>query len=223
MKLRDNNRSDNGRTVLKPAPLLAPVPAVLVSCAGPRQSRDERANLITIAWTGIVCSKPPMLSISVCPKRYSHGLISRTKEFVVNLVDSELIRAADFCGVKSGRDVDKFKECRLTAIKAEGLTAAPAVAESPLSLSCKLRQVIRLGSHDCFIAEIVAVSVKSELLDNNGRLCLEKADLAAYCHGEYFALGHLLGFFGYSVAARKVLNRRMPVPGHTGKSDRPKK
>lgn len=195
---------------LKPGPLLAPVPVVLVSCAGMPGEDNEKPNLITIAWTGIVCSKPPMLSISVCPERYSHAQICRTKEFVVNLVDRDLVKSADYCGVKSGRDIDKFAQCRLTPVKAEGLALAPAVEESPLSLSCKVRQIVRLGSHDCIIGEIIAVSAATELMDNNGRLALEKAQLAAFCHGDYYGLDHMLGFFGYSIASNKVLERRMP-------------
>lgn len=205
--MKENSNRD--KVYLKPAPLLAPVPAVLVSCAGmPGQGR-EQANLITIAWTGIVCSKPPMLSISVSPQRFSHAQICQSQEFVVNLVDKKLIRAADYCGVKSGKDRDKFAECRLTAVKADGLKIAPALEESPLSLSCKVKQRIPLGSHDCFISEIVAVSVAQRIMNDKGKICLDQAGLAAYCHGEYFGLGDLIGFFGYSIASKKALARRM--------------
>ncbi len=202
--------TDSDRILLKPATLLAPVPAVLVSCAGLPGDGQAKNNLLTIAWAGTICSNPPMVSISVQPVRYSHQLIKESGEFVINLVDKALLPATDYCGVRSGRDEDKFKSCKLTPIPAEGLQYAPAVAQSPLYLSCQVKEVLHLGSHDCFLAEIAAVSARADLMDENGRLCLDKAGLVSYVHGEYFALGSVLGFFGYSVASEQVLKRRLP-------------
>lgn len=196
---------NSNKKQLNPSTLLAPVPVVLVSC-----KHSGQANLITIAWVGTICSDPPMVSISIRPSRLSYQMIMESKEFVINLVDKKLLKAADYCGVKSGRDTDKFIDCHLTAVEAAGLSQAPAIAESPLSLSCRLNQVVKLGSHDCFIAEIVSVEAKEELFDNNDRLCLEKAELVAYSHGQYHSLGPVLGFFGFSVASNDVLQRRMP-------------
>ncbi len=202
------------RRLLNPAALLAPVPAVLVSCRGAHsESKAQDAlpdnNLITIAWAGTVCSDPPMVSISIRPSRYSHQLIKSSGAFVVNLVDRSLLKATDFCGVQSGRDVNKFEACRLTAVPAAGLDDVPAVAESPLSLSCRLRQIIKLGSHDMFIGEVVAVEAKEHLFDSKDRLCLEKANLIAFAHGQYYQMGQITGFFGFSAASDKVLKRRM--------------
>lgn len=190
---------------LNPGALLCPVPAVMVSCA----QAGEKPNIITIAWAGTVCSQPPMLSIAVRKERYSHAILLDSGEFVVNLVGEGQLRAADFCGVKSGRDVDKFAACGLTAVPVPEMAAAPAIAECPLYLACKTQQVLELGSHDLFLARIVGVGVQEELLDKNGRMDLQKARLAAYSHGVYHGLGETLGFFGYSVAAPDVLERRM--------------
>lgn len=198
------------KTTLNPSTLLAPVPVVLVSCRGTAGGEVDKNNLITLAWAGVVCSDPPMVSISIRESRYSHRQISESGEFVINLVHNDLLKATDYCGVKSGREVDKFTECQLTPVLAQGLETAPAVAESPLTLSCKVRQVIPLGSHDCFIAEVVAVEAASSLIDAENRLCLEKAGLVAFCHGNYYELGQMLGFFGFSVASEAVLARRMP-------------
>ena len=192
---------------LPPTTLLAPVPAVLVSCRGVRG--DDRPNLLAVAWAGTVNSKPPMVSVSIKPERFSHGLIAESGEFVINLVDAAHCRALDFCGVKSGRDTDKFAACGLTPVRAEGLRHAPAVAECPAALSCAVRQRIPLGSHDLFLAEVVAVSVQERLLDANGALRLDRADLVCYSHGVYRRTAEVLGFFGYSVAAPAVLKRRM--------------
>ncbi|HBP37250.1 MAG TPA: flavin reductase family protein [Clostridiales bacterium] len=198
------------RIQLNPATVMAPVPVVLVSCRGPEGSEYAKPNLITLAWAGIVCSEPPMVSISVRKSRYSHRQIQESGEFVINLVNEKLLRQTDFCGVKSGRDIDKFAACHLTACPAAAMLHAPAVAESPLSLSCQVRQVLELGSHDCFIGEIVAVEAAADLMDEKNKLCLDRAGLVAYCHGDYRSLGSILGFFGYSVAGDEVLARRMP-------------
>ena len=172
---------------------LAPVPVVLVGCG-----KEGSYNLITIAWTGTICSKPPMLSISVRPERHSYGLIRESGEFTVNLPTVDLIHATDYCGVVSGKDVDKFKETNLTPLSGSKV-AAPLVAECPLGLECKVTQTIELGSHTLFLAEIVAVQVSEEFVTSEGRLALEKAGLAAYVHGHYFEVGKAIGHFGYSV------------------------
>lgn len=199
------------RILLNPSTLLAPVPVVLVSCAGKTDSACARPNLITLAWAGTICSDPPMLSISVRKSRWSYQQIVQSGEFVVNLVDRNLLWATDFCGVRSGADMDKFAQCKLDAIPAAGLTYAPAVAQSPLSLSCKVDRVIPLGTHDLFLANIVAVEVKGSLLDKQQKLHLDHAELVAFSHGEYFSLGNMLGFFGYSVASLAILKKRMPA------------
>ncbi len=172
---------------------LAPVPAVLVGCG-----EEDSCNLITIAWAGTICSKPPMLSISIRPERHSYGLIQQTGVFTVNLPTVEQIHATDYCGVVSGRDVDKFKETKLTALRGSRVSA-PLVAECPLGLECRVTQTIELGSHTLFLAEIVAVQVSEDYVNTDGRLELEKAGLAAYIHGHYFEIGKAIGHFGYSV------------------------
>ena len=192
---------------LNPSTMLCPTPVVLVSCAD--REHPEIRDLVTVAWAGTVNSEPPMLSVSLRKERYSHGLISRSGEFVVNLVDEGLVKATDFCGVKSGRDIDKAKELGLTLVPAEGMEAAPRVDGAPVSLSCKVKQVLELGSHDMFLAEIVAVTVRKDLLDEKGALHLEKAGMIAYSHGLYQRVGEVLGFFGYSVARPEVLAKRM--------------
>jgi len=193
---------------MKPAALLSPVPVVLVGCRG-TTPETSRANLITIAWAGTVCSDPPMVSISVRKSRYSHRLITESGEFTVNLVDTRLARVADLCGVKSGETVDKFVECGLTEVSSDTLALAPTVAESPLTLECRVKSVQELGSHDLFLAEVTGVTHRADLLGDDGRLSLERAGLVGYCHGEYWTLGRCLGFFGYSVAGEQVLKRRM--------------
>ena len=190
---------------LTPGAMLCPVPAVMVSCA----SEKDRPNIITIAWAGTVCSQPPMVSVAVRKERFSHHILMDSGEFVVNLVGKGQLRAMDYCGVKSGRDEDKFAACGLTPAKVAELQYAPAIAECPLYLACKTEQVLELGSHDLFLGRIVGMGVQEELLDANGRIDLQKAKLVAYSHGVYQALGPALGFFGYSVAAPEVLERRM--------------
>jgi len=191
------------KTKLKGGALLSPVPTVLVSCG-----KGEKANLITIGWTGIVATHPPRLYISVRPERHSYGLIEDSGEFCVNLPSADIAKAVDFCGVRSGKDCDKFAETGLT--KCESFEVeCPSVAECPMTLECKVCQKIPLGSHDMFIADIVAVSLNEELMDKNGRIMLEKANLYAYVHGDYFSLGKKLGDFGYSVRKKKTVKKRM--------------
>lgn len=190
---------------ITPGTMLSPVPAVMVSCA----AEGMRPNIITIAWVGTVCSQPPMLSISVRKERFSHQILTSSGEFVVNLVGRDQMKAMDYCGVRSGRDEDKFAACNLTPQPVEQLKYAPAIAECPVYLACKTEQVLELGSHDLFLARIVGVGVKEELMDATGNIDVQKAGLVAYCHGIYHGLGEALGFFGFSVAAPKVYARRM--------------
>ena len=178
----------------KPGNMLYPVPAVMVSC----KNKDEKANIITVAWAGTICSDPAMVSISVRPERHSHDIIEKSGEFVINLVTRNLTAACDWCGVKSGKNVDKFKEMKLTEYKSEFMNV-PAILESPVNIYCKVTKVERLGSHDMFLGEVVGVTIDSAYMDKKGRFALEACDLIAYSHGEYFALGEKLGKFGYSV------------------------
>lgn len=190
-----------------PGTMLNPTPVVLVSCA--EKNHPENKDMVTLAWAGTINSEPPMVSVSVRKERYSHDLIQGSGEFVVNLVDEDMCKAVDFCGVRSGRDVDKSAATGLQYCRAEGMDIAPAVEGAPVSLSCKVRQVIELGSHDMFLGEIVAVRVRKDLLDEKGSLHMEKARLVAYSHGLYHELGKVMGFFGWSVAREDVLERRM--------------
>ena len=194
-------------TLLPPSTLLCPTPVVLVSCADPKQ--PGKPDMVTAAWAGTVNSEPPMISVSLRKDRFSHGLITASGEFVVNLADEKMARALDFCGVRSGRDTDKAKETGLSYMPANGLETAPAVSGAPLSLCCKVRQSLELGSHDMFIGEFVSVMVRSDLLDADGKLHMEKAGLIAYSHGLYQKLGDVIGFFGWSVAREDVYQRRM--------------
>ncbi len=178
----------------KPGNMLYPLPVVMVSCG----KKGEKPNILTIAWAGTICSDPVMVSISVRKERYSHPIISETGEFVINLVTEDLTYATDYCGVKSGRDIDKFAELKLTPIQIEGVDA-PAIAESPLNLACKVKEVKELGSHDMFIAEVVGVTVDDKYMDESGKFDLNSSGLVAYSHGEYFSLGEKIGKFGYSV------------------------
>ncbi len=193
--------------LLNPSTMLNPTPVVLVSCG--EKGNPENRDLVTVAWAGTVNSEPPMVSISLRKERYSHGLVSSSGEFVVNLVDEGLAKAADFCGVRSGRDLNKAKELGLTLLPAERLETAPRVDGAPVSLHCRVRQTLELGSHDLFLGEVVSVSVRKDLLDEKGALHLEKAGLVAYSHGLYHKLGEVMGFFGWSVARKEVLEKRM--------------
>ncbi len=178
--------------------LLAPLPPTMVSCAMP----DGKPNIITVAWTGILATHPPKTYISVRPQRYSYPIIRDSGEFVINLPSAEMIRAADLCGMKTGRKIDKFAVCRLTPEPLDGFVA-PAIAEAPLSIFCRVDEIIPLGTHDMFLASIERVLVDNSLLDADGALHMERASLAAYAHGDYFALGKKLGTFGFSVAKKK--------------------
>lgn len=182
--------------------MLSPVPAVLVSCGD-----QEDSNLCTVAWTGIINSKPPKTYISLRPSRFSHEIIKKTGEFCINMPSSDLVRAVDYCGVKSGRDLNKFKEMNLTPEKTENLSC-PGIKECPITLECKVTDILTLGSHDMFLADIVSVAVREDLIDDTGRLRLDKAGLFAYAHGTYYLLGKRIGTFGYSVKKKKPKPKR---------------
>ncbi len=174
--------------------MLYPVPSVMVSC----KSGEERSNIITVAWAGTICSDPAMVSISVRPERYSYNIIEKSREFVINLVTEELTKACDWCGVRSGRDHDKFKELGLKEYFS-GIIEAPAIEESPVNIYCKVKKIEKLGSHDMFISEVVGVTVDDSYMDKRGRFALESCGLITYSHGEYYSLGKKIGSFGYSV------------------------
>lgn len=182
----------------KPGNMLYPVPAVMVSC----QRQGEKPNIITVAWAGTVNTSPPMVSISVRPSRYSYDIIRETGEFVVNLTTRELAYAADYCGVRSGREIDKYEFLKLTPCKSQTV-GAPGIAESPVNIECKVVNVRKMGSHDMFLAQVTGVSVEDSYLDETGKLHLNDADLVVYSHGEYFCLGDRLGNFGYSVQKKR--------------------
>ncbi len=182
----------------KPGNMLYPLPAVMVSCQRP----GEKPNIITIAWTGTICSDPAMVYISVRPERYSYDIIKETGEFVINLTTKELARVTDTCGVKSGREIDKFAEMKLTPAESR-FVAAPSIAESPVNIECRVSQLIPLGSHDMFIAEVLGVAVDSEYMDGEGRFDLASSLPLVYNHGGYYELGKKIGKFGYSVQKKK--------------------
>ncbi len=191
------------KTVWKPGTMLYPLPPVMVTCG-----TVEKPNVLTIAWTGIINSEPAMTYISIRPSRFSYDIIKETKEFVINLSTEKMLKAVDFCGVKSGKDTDKLKETGLTVLPAENIKA-PIIEQSPLSLECRVTEIKPLGSHDMFLAEITAVHVDEKLLDANGRFELEKSGLIAFCHGAYYALGKKLGTFGFSVEKKKTRKQRI--------------
>lgn len=177
--------------------LLSPVPPTMVTC-----SHEGKDNVFTVAWTGITNTVPPKTYISVRPSRHSYQMIKESGEFAINLTTAALVRAADSCGVYTGKKVDKFERCRLTKAEASEISC-PILADSPLTLECRVTDIIPLGSHDMFLADIVAIDVDEELIGKDGKLHLEKAGLVAYAHGDYFELGKKLGSFGYSVAKKK--------------------
>lgn len=182
----------------KPGNMLYPLPAVMVSCG----DIQGVSNILTIAWTGTLCTNPPMAYIAVRPERHSYPMIRESGEFVINLTTRKLVRATDFCGVRSGRNLDKWSECHLTPVAADTVKC-PMIGESPVNIECKTSQVLELGSHHVFVADVTAVHVDDHYLDEKGTLHLEKAGLLAYSHGSYFDLGKMLGSFGYSVRGEK--------------------
>lgn len=190
--------------------MLYPVPAVMVTTL----DQENKPNILTVAWAGTVCSDPVMVSISVRPKRHSYQALKDRGEFVINLVSEDLTKAADTCGVRTGAKVDKFRLCGLTVQESQHILT-PGIAESPVNIECKVKQIIPLGVHDMFIAEVVGVSVDDRYLDDQGKLDLAKAKLIAYSHGEYRALGRCLGTFGYSVRKHKT-PKKQPVRKNNG-------
>ncbi|HDP79212.1 MAG TPA: flavin reductase family protein [Spirochaetes bacterium] len=199
------------RIVWKPGTMLYPAPAVMVSC------RHKGAdNIITVAWAGTVCTDPPMLSISLRPERYSHGLIKKSGVFAVNIPGRDLAFAVDFCGVKSGREVDKFSVLKLSRLQASKIDV-PLIGECPLSLEAVVKSVTPLGSHDLFLAEVAAVSVEEKLVDEKGRLRLDRARLLCYSHGYYYNLGRPLDHFGFSVRKKKGRGGKGPTKPPAGR------
>ena len=186
-----------GRIKLKGGALTAPVPPALVTVA-----TGEEKNVLTVAWTGILATVPPTTYISVRPRRHSHGMLERSREFVLHLPPAALARQVDYCGTFTGAKVDKFEKCGFTLLPSDEV-AAPTIAECPIALECRVKTVLPMGSHDVFIAEIVSVSVDEGLMDANGKLRLERADLLAFGHGEYYALGKRVGVFGFSAVKRR--------------------
>jgi len=185
------------KTQWKGGALLAPIPPVMVTCG-----TMEASNIITVAWTGIVNTIPPKTYISLRPSRHSYNIIRDSGEFIINLTTTDLVRQADFCGIHTGRKIDKFARCNLTK-EPSPLLACPIIAQSPMALECRVTEIIPMGSHDMFLADIVGVEVEEDLIDRDGKLHLERASLAAFAHGEYYALGRQIGPFGFSVRKKK--------------------
>lgn len=196
MKISVHKRKEKtmGKQHWKPGNMLNPVPAVMVSVT----DKEGKSNIITVAWAGTVCTNPPMVSISVRPSRYSYQILEETGEFVINLTNESLVKACDYCGVVSGRDVDKFAKTGLTPIPMEHVHAM-GIDESPVNMECKITEKWELGSHTMFIAEVVGVTVDDQYMDETGKFHINESGLVMYSHGEYFALGKKLGKFGYSV------------------------
>ena len=193
----------------KPGTLLAPVPAVLVSCG-----TMEKPTALTVAWTGIICSDPAKTYISVRPERNSYNIIRESGEFVINMMPSTLVRSVDYCGIKSGKNEDKLAKMKLYPHESN-VVAAPQIAQAPISIECRVTEVLPQGSHDMFIAQIMSVNIAKDLIDEKGKLHMEKAGLMAYAHGTYYALGKKIGSFGFSVKPRRTKN--------SGKSKKGKK
>lgn len=202
--------------------MLYPLPAVMVSCGRP----DEKPNIVTVAWTGTICTNPAMVYISLRPERYSYDIIKETGEFVINLSNTKLVKAVDYCGVRSGRDVDKFKEMKLTPVKGEKVSA-PYIAEAPVSIECKVTEILELGSHHMFIAKVEGVHVDKQYMDEKGKFNLNQADMIVYSHGEYYDLNKQLGTFGYSVrkkpAVEKGVNKATEKKKSAVKSEKSKR
>ena len=185
------------KVVWKGGTLLSPVPPVMVSCGD-----MDNSNIITIAWTGIINSNPPKTYVSIRPSRHSFEIIKNTREFVINLTPASLVKEADYCGIYTGKKVDKFEKCKFTKLKASTV-GCPLIEECPMNLECKVTDIVELGSHFMFIADITAINVDESLLEEDGKLHLERAKLSAFAHGEYFELGKKIGNFGFSVKKKK--------------------
>ena len=214
-KINSDKKNKVDKISWKAGNMLYPLPAIMVSLT----DKAGNSNIITLAWAGTICTNPPMLSVSIRPERYSYDIIKETGEFVVNLTTKELTYATDYCGVKSGRDVDKFKEMKLTKLASEKIKAV-AIAESPVNIECKVREIMELGSHSLFIADVVNVRVDGKLLDEKGRFNLAKSELIAYSHGRYYELGKELGTFGYSIRKESKTGNK---PQNTAKEVKIKK
>ena len=191
-----------GKQYFRAGNMVYPVPAVMVSC----KREGEKPNIITTAWCGTTCSSPAMVYVSIKPSRYSYEIIKETGEFVINLVTNELTFATDYCGVKSGREVDKFKDMKLTPLPSRYISA-PGIEESPVNIECRVKQIIPLGSHDMFLAEVAGVTIDDKYMDQTGKFNLNSSGLIAYSHGEYFEIGKKTGSFGYSVKKRSSKNK----------------
>ncbi len=185
------------KEVWKPGTFIYPLPAVMVSCG-----KNENANIITVAWTGVINTNPAMVYISVRPERYSYHLIKQTKEFVINLTNRKLAYATDWCGVKTGAKVDKFKEMKLTKQKAQ-FVSCPLISESPVSIECRVKQIKKMGSHDMFLAEVLSIDAAKQYIDEKGYFSIEKCDLISYSNGNYYTMGKPIGKFGFSVQKKK--------------------
>lgn len=185
------------KVIWKPGTFIYPIPAVMVTCG-----TIKKSNIITVAWTGILNTNPAMCYISVRPERYSHDIIKEKGEFVINLTTKQLAYATDWCGVKSGKNVDKFKEMKLTKEKAN-FVKAPLIKESPVSVECKVKEIVPLGSHDMFVAEVLSIDVDEKYIDEKGAFDISKCDLIAYANGGYYSLNKKIGKFGYSVQKKK--------------------
>lgn len=192
------------KQIWKPGNMLYPLPAVMVSVG----DRTGNTNILTVAWTGTICTNPAMVYISVRPQRHSYHMIQETEEFVINLTTEKLAKATDYCGVRSGRDVDKWKEARLTPLRAETLQYAPIIEECPVNIECKVTEIKELGSHHMFLAEVSAVQVDGTYMNAQNKFELNKTGLLAYSHGEYLGLGKKLGTFGYSVRKNAKKKRK---------------
>lgn len=185
------------RTIWKPGTFIYPLPVVMVSCGD-----MENSNIITVAWTGILNTNPAMCYISVRPERYSYNIIKESKEFVINLTNKDLVYKVDWCGVKSGAKVDKFKEMNLTKEKAQNVKCA-IIKEAPVAIECRVKEIKKLGSHDMFVAEVLSIDADSKYIDENGAFDISKCDLITYANGKYFTLGKQVGKFGFSVQKKK--------------------
>lgn len=186
------------RTIWKPGTFIYPLPVVMVSCGN-----MDNSNIITVAWTGILNTTPAMCYISVRPERYSYNLIKESKEFVINLTTKDLVYKVDWCGVKTGAKVDKFKEMNLTKEKAKNVKC-PIIKESPVAIECRVKEIKKLGSHDMFVAEVLSIDADDKYIDDKGAFDISKCDLITYANGKYFSLGKQVGKFGYSVQKKKI-------------------
>lgn len=193
-----------GKQVWKAGNMVYPLPAVMVSTA----DKSGKSNILTIAWTGTICTNPAMVYISVRPERYSYHMLKESGEFVINLTTEQLAKATDYCGVRSGKDVDKWKEAHLTPAKAEKLQYVPVIEECPVNIECKVTEVKELGSHHMFLAEVLAVQIDEQYLNEKNKFELNKTGLMAYSHGEYLSLGKKIGTFGYSVKKKKTKHKK---------------